>query len=107
MMMPIRRGKCLQHSRLQATFASKLEIVASEAHVTREVDGGLMTLAVTLPAVVTTDLRLNEPRYAKLPDIMKARSKPMTIIAADSLGCRWIGAHRFFALRSRRSVVAV
>jgi electron transfer flavoprotein beta subunit len=70
----------------QATFASKLEIVGSEAHVTREVDGGLMTLAVTLPAVVTTDLRLNEPRYAKLPDIMKARSKSMAVIAADSLG---------------------
>lgn len=70
----------------QATFASKLVIQGDEAHVTREVDGGLMTIAVSLPAVVTTDLRLNEPRYAKLPDIMKARSKPLTIIAAIDLG---------------------
>jgi electron transfer flavoprotein beta subunit len=70
----------------QATFASKLEIKGEEAEVTREVDGGLMTIAVKLPAVVTTDLRLNEPRYAKLPDIMKARSKPLTVIAAAELG---------------------
>ncbi len=70
----------------QATFASKLEIVGSEALVTREVDGGLATIAVTLPAVVTTDLRLNEPRYAKLPDIMKARSKPLTVTPMESLG---------------------
>lgn len=72
----------------QATFASKLTLTsadATEIEVTREVDGGLMTLAVTLPAVITTDLRLNEPRYAKLPDIMKARSKPLAIIAASSL----------------------
>jgi electron transfer flavoprotein beta subunit len=70
----------------QATFASKLVINGEEAEVTREVDGGLMTIAVKLPAVVTTDLRLNEPRYAKLPDIMKARSKPLTVIAASELG---------------------
>ncbi|MFZ4126048.1 MAG: electron transfer flavoprotein subunit beta/FixA family protein, partial [Rickettsiales bacterium] len=70
----------------QATFASKLVIHGEEAEVTREVDGGLMTIAVKLPAVVTTDLRLNEPRYAKLPDIMKARSKPLTVIAAAELG---------------------
>ncbi|MGC1303703.1 MAG: electron transfer flavoprotein subunit beta/FixA family protein [Caulobacteraceae bacterium] len=61
----------------QATFASKLEIAGGEAKVTREVDGGLQTLQVKLPAVVTTDLRLNEPRYASLPNIMKAKSKPI------------------------------
>lgn len=70
----------------QATFASKLEIAGEKVTVTREVDGGLATIAVSLPAVVTTDLRLNEPRYAKLPDIMKARSKPLSTIAADTLG---------------------
>jgi electron transfer flavoprotein beta subunit len=70
----------------QATFASKLVINGTEAEVTREVDGGLMTIAVKLPAVVTTDLRLNEPRYAKLPDIMKARSKPLTVIPVAELG---------------------
>ena len=70
----------------QATFASKVEIANGEATVTREVDGGLMTVAVKLPAVITTDLRLNEPRYAKLPDIMKARSKPLTVLTTDELG---------------------
>lgn len=70
----------------QATFASKLEIAGGKATVTREVDGGLATVAVTLPAVVTTDLRLNEPRYAKLPDIMKARSKPLATLAVGELG---------------------
>lgn len=61
----------------QATFASKVEIAGDKATVTREVDGGLQTLAVALPAVITVDLRLNEPRYASLPNIMKARSKPV------------------------------
>lgn len=61
----------------QATFASKVEITPDKATVTREVDGGLQTLAVALPAVITVDLRLNEPRYASLPNIMKARSKPV------------------------------
>ena len=61
----------------QATFASKVEIAGEAATVTREVDGGLQTLQVKLPAVVTTDLRLNEPRYASLPNIMKAKSKPI------------------------------
>jgi electron transfer flavoprotein beta subunit len=61
----------------QATFASKLELDGSTAKVTREVDGGLQTLSVDLPAVVTTDLRLNEPRYASLPNIMKAKKKPI------------------------------
>lgn len=63
----------------QATFASKLVIENNQAIVTREIDGGLQTLALTLPAVVTTDLRLNEPRYAKLPDIMKAKRKPLAV----------------------------
>jgi len=66
--------------RPQATFASKLEVVDGKATVTREVDAGLETLEVKLPAVVTTDLRLNEPRFIKLPDIMKAKSKPMESI---------------------------
>ncbi|SFO57009.1 electron transfer flavoprotein subunit beta/FixA family protein, partial [Paracoccus pantotrophus] len=61
----------------QATFASKLEIDGGKAKVTREVDGGLQTIAVALPAVVTADLRLNEPRYASLPNIMKAKKKPL------------------------------
>jgi len=70
----------------QATFASKIEIAGGEATVTREVDAGLLTIAVTLPAVITTDLRLNEPRYAKLPDIMKARAKPLTTLTPEQLG---------------------
>ncbi len=61
----------------QATFASKIEIGDGKAHVTREVDGGLQTIEIKLPAVVTTDLRLNEPRYASLPNIMKAKKKPL------------------------------
>ena len=63
--------------RPQATFASKVEIIGETARVTREVDAGLEVLDVDLPAVITTDLRLNEPRFIKLPDIMKAKSKPM------------------------------
>ena len=70
----------------QGTFASKLEIAENTATVTREVDGGLLTVALPLPAVVTTDLRLNTPRYAKLPDIMKARAKPLAKIEAATLG---------------------
>ena len=70
----------------QATFASKVEIEGDKAKVTREVDGGLETIAISLPAVVTTDLRLNEPRFIKLPDIMKAKSKPMESIAFADLG---------------------
>ncbi|HEY6897618.1 MAG TPA: electron transfer flavoprotein subunit beta/FixA family protein [Rhodocyclaceae bacterium] len=69
----------------QATFASKLELGADEATVTREIDGGLETLAVKLPAVVTTDLRLNEPRYATLPNIMKAKKKPIENCSAEGV----------------------
>jgi electron transfer flavoprotein beta subunit len=61
----------------QATFASKLEIAGSEATVTREIDGGLQTIKVKLPLIMTTDLRLNQPRYASLPNIMKAKKKPL------------------------------
>lgn len=74
----------------QATFASKVEVDASttpgKASVTREVDGGLETLALTLPAVVTTDLRLNEPRYVTLPNIMKAKKKPLETVKPADLG---------------------
>jgi len=72
----------------QATFASKIEFSedGKRADVTREVDGGLETIGVPLPAVITTDLRLNEPRYASLPGIMKAKKKEMKVLAADSLG---------------------
>ncbi|NZA25310.1 electron transfer flavoprotein subunit beta/FixA family protein [Luteimonas sp. SJ-92] len=72
--------------RPQATFASKLAIEGGKATVTREVDAGLETLEVDLPAVVTTDLRLNEPRFIKLPDIMKAKSKPLETIPFADLG---------------------
>jgi electron transfer flavoprotein beta subunit len=70
----------------QATFASKLEIADGKVTVIREVDGGLETIAFSLPSLVTTDLRLNEPRYASLPGIMKARKKELKEIPADSLG---------------------
>ena len=70
----------------QATFASKVEIVDGKALVTREVDGGLETLSVTLPAVVTTDLRLNEPRYVTLPNIMKAKKKQLDVFKPEDLG---------------------
>jgi len=72
--------------RPQATFASRVEIADGKAQVTREVDGGLETLRIPLPAVVTTDLRLNEPRYATLPNIMKAKKKPLETLKPDDLG---------------------
>ena len=70
----------------QATFASKVEVAEGKANVTREVDGGLETLSVSLPAVVTTDLRLNEPRYVTLPNIMKAKKKPLETVKPEDLG---------------------
>jgi len=70
----------------QATFASKVKIEGDKAQVTREVDGGLETLSLKLPLVVTTDLRLNEPRYVTLPNIMKAKKKPLEILKPDALG---------------------
>jgi electron transfer flavoprotein beta subunit len=80
----------------QGTFASKLVIEDGKARVTREVDGGLQTLLLNLPAVITTDLRLNEPRYASLPNIMKAKSKPLAEIDPATLG---------FALEPRVTVL--
>ena len=74
----------------QATFASELKINDGVATVTREIDGGLQTIAVNLPAIVTTDLRLNEPRYASLPNIMKAKKKELNIIDASSLGIDFV-----------------
>ena len=70
----------------QATFASKVEIDGGKARVTREVDGGLETLEITLPAVITTDLRLNEPRYVTLPNIMKAKKKTLDVVKPADLG---------------------
>ncbi len=70
----------------QAAFISKIEVAGDHADITREVDGGLEKLAIKLPAVVTTDLRLNEPRYVTLPNIMKAKKKPIEVIKADTLG---------------------
>ena len=72
--------------RPQATFASRIEVSGQTATVTREVDGGLQTIAVDLPAVITADLRLNEPRFASLPNIMKARKKPLEIKPLADLG---------------------
>ncbi len=72
--------------RPQATYASKIEIGSGKVTVTREVDAGLETIEVDLPAVVSVDLRLNEPRYVKLPDIMKAKKKPLDVTSLDALG---------------------
>ena len=70
----------------QATFASKVSVADGKAVVTREIDGGLETLSMTLPALITTDLRLNEPRYATLPNIMKAKKKPLETLTPETLG---------------------
>jgi len=70
----------------QATFASKVEVAGDKVNVTREVDGGLETLSLSMPAVITTDLRLNEPRYVTLPNIMKAKKKPLDIVKPEDLG---------------------
>ena len=70
----------------QGTFASKVAIEGTGVEVTREVDGGLETVALTLPALITTDLRLNEPRYATLPNIMKAKKKPLDVVTPADLG---------------------
>ena len=78
--------------RPQATYASKVEISGDKVAVTREIDAGLETIEVDLPAVITVDLRLNEPRYVKLPDIMKAKKKPLDLTSLDALG---IGAGQY------------
>ncbi|EFP63468.1 MULTISPECIES: electron transfer flavoprotein subunit beta/FixA family protein [Ralstonia] len=70
----------------QATCASKIDVIGGKVTVTREVDGGLETVSLTLPAVITTDLRLNEPRYVTLPNIMKAKKKPLDIVRPEDLG---------------------
>lgn len=70
----------------QGTFASEVKVADGKMDVTREIDGGLQTVSLTLPAVVTTDLRLNEPRYASLPNIMKAKKKPLDVVTPDELG---------------------
>ena len=70
----------------QATFASEVSVADNSVAVTREIDGGLQTLSLQLPAIVTTDLRLNEPRYASLPNIMKAKKKPLEVLTPDALG---------------------
>jgi electron transfer flavoprotein beta subunit len=70
----------------QATFISKIDVAGDNADVTREIDGGLEKLTIKLPAVVTTDLRLNEPRYVTLPNIMKAKKKPLEVLKPDALG---------------------
>ena len=70
----------------QGTFASEVVVDGESVNVTREIDGGLQTVKLSLPAVVTTDLRLNEPRYAKLPDIMKAKKKPLDVKTPEELG---------------------
>ena len=72
--------------RPQGTFASKVEVKGDTVEVTREVDGGLETVSLALPAIITTDLRLNEPRYASLPNIMKAKTKPMATKTPDDYG---------------------
>lgn len=73
-------------NRPQGTFASAVKISEDKVQVTREIDGGLQTVELAMPAIVTTDLRLNEPRYASLPNIMKAKRKPLTVITPDELG---------------------
>ncbi len=70
----------------QATYASEISLQQERLQVTREIDGGLQTLSLSLPALVTTDLRLNEPRFASLPNIMKAKRKPLTVVTPDELG---------------------
>ena len=70
----------------QGTFASEVNVEDGKVAVTREIDGGLQTVSLSLPAVVTTDLRLNEPRYASLPNIMKSKQKPLATMTAEELG---------------------
>ena len=80
----------------QATFASELVVNGNTIEVTREIDGGLETLSTELPAVVTTDLRLNEPRYASLPNIMKAKRKPLEEINISDLGIDTTSKNNYF-----------
>ena len=96
--------------RPQATFASQLTVAANVATVTREIDAGLETIEVDLPAVVTTDLRLNQPRYVKLPEILKAKSKPLAVIPLAELGvdtARQFTVHSFAPPPARAAGVHV
>lgn len=96
--------------RPQATFASQLTVSNNVAIVTREIDSGLETLEVDLPAVVTTDLRLNQPRYVKLPEILKAKTKPLAVIALADLGveaARQFTVHEFAPPPARAAGVRV
>ena len=96
--------------RPQATFASELAVSGNVASVTREIDSGLETLEIDLPAVVTTDLRLNQPRYVKLPEILKAKAKPLAVIPLAELGvdaARQFTVHRFTAPPTRAAGVRV
>jgi electron transfer flavoprotein beta subunit len=96
--------------RPQATFASELAVAGNVATVTREIDAGLETIEVDLPAVVTTDLRLNQPRYVKLPEILKAKSKPLAVIPLASLGAaadRQFEVHDFTPPPARSAGVRV
>ena len=77
----------------QGTFASKVEVSGDTVAVTREIDGGAQTVSLKLPAIVTTDLRLNEPRYASLPNIMKAKKKPLEVVTADVFGVSTASTH--------------
>jgi electron transfer flavoprotein beta subunit len=96
--------------RPQATFASQLAVSGNVATVTREIDSGLETLEVDLPAVVTTDLRLNQPRYVKLPEILKAKTKPLAVIPLADLGveaARQFTMHEFAPPPARAAGVRV
>jgi electron transfer flavoprotein beta subunit len=96
--------------RPQATFASALSVTGTIATVTREIDAGLETLEVDLPAVVTTDLRLNQPRYVKLPEILKAKTKPLTVLPLAELGvdaARQFTVHTFTSPPARAAGVRV
>ncbi|MFC5079896.1 Electron transfer flavoprotein subunit beta [Vibrio thalassae] len=81
-------------SRPQGTFASQVKLSGEHVEVTREINGGLETLKLTLPAIISTDLRLNEPRYASLPNIMKAKRKPLDVLDVDSLGVNLSPKHQ-------------
>ncbi|MGX9522200.1 electron transfer flavoprotein subunit beta/FixA family protein [Vibrio mediterranei] len=97
-------------SRPQGTFASQVKLSGENVEVTREIDGGLETLKLTLPAIISTDLRLNEPRYASLPNIMKAKRKPLDVIDVDSLGVNLSPKHQVlevFAPKARPAGVKV
>lgn len=91
----------------QGTFASKVNVAEGSVQVTREIDGGLQTVKLQLPAIVTTDLRLNEPRYASLPNIMKAKKKPLDVMSAADLGVNVARTVNLLKLKPQQNVVPV